>query len=120
MRPRGERVKCAAIVAATSMLFAACGGGGDGDNAPSNNANTGPQKKGGSLTVLAETGYNGAWPAGLDPATNTNGAANQSYMTSIFGQLFELREGGKIVPTLASGYEAKKGGTEFDIKLRPA
>ena len=120
MRPRGERVRYAAVVAASSMVVAACGGGGgDADSASDKKADTGPQKQGGSLTVLAEVGYNGAWPAGLDPATNTNGAANQSYMTSIFGQLFELREGGKIVPTLAAGYEAKKGGTEFDITLRP-
>jgi ABC-type transport system substrate-binding protein len=119
MRARGQRVKCAVVLAGAALLVAACGGGGNDSADNNNNADTGPQKKGGSLTVLAEVGYNGAWPAGLDPATNTNGAANQSYMTSIFGQLFELREGGKIVPTLAAGYEAKNGGTEFDIKLRP-
>jgi peptide/nickel transport system substrate-binding protein len=115
-----SRVRVAVLLAAMSMLVAACGGGGSDNSGNTTTASEGgAQKKGGTLTVLADTGYNGAWPAGLDPATNTNGAANQSYMTSIFGQLFELRENGKIVPTLASGYTQSTDGMTFDIKLRP-
>jgi len=64
------------------------------------------------------TGYNGDWPAGLDPATNTNGAADQSQMSSIFGQLFQLGAGGKIIPDLATGYTASSDAKTFTITLR--
>ena len=37
------------------------------------------------------------------PATDTDGAANQSYMDSIFGELFELGSGGKIIPDSPRG-----------------
>ena len=80
------------LIIAACVAIGACGGDDDGGSTP-----TGKPQRGGSLTVLAGIGYAGAWPAGLDPATNTNGAANQHYMTSIFGQLFELGMGGKIV-----------------------
>ena len=75
-------------------------------------------RHGGSITVLASSGYNGAWPSGLDPATNTNGAANQSYMSSIFGQLFELGAGGKIIPDLATGYVFSEDGKTVTLSLR--
>ena len=73
---------------------------------------------GGSLTVLEDTGYEGTWPAGLDPATDTNGAANQSMMNSIFGNLFELGPKGKIIPDLATGYSFQDGGKTVTISLR--
>jgi peptide/nickel transport system substrate-binding protein len=72
----------------------------------------------GSITVLANSGYNGAWPSGLDPASNTNGAADQSYMSSIFGQLFELGPGGKVVPDLATSYKFSKDAKTITIHLR--
>ena len=71
------------------------------------------------MTVLLNAGYEGAWPAGLDPATNTNGAANQSLMNSIYGQLFELGEGGKVIPDLATGLKLEDGGKTVKITLRP-
>ena len=74
-------------------------------------------KKGGSLTVLEWSGYAGSWP-GLDPATDTNGASDQSYMDAIFGQLFELGQGGKTIPDLATGYKFTNGGKTIDITLR--
>jgi peptide/nickel transport system substrate-binding protein len=101
-----------AVVLALSSL-AACGGDDDTETA------TGKPQRGGSLTVLENAGYQGAWPAGLDPATNPNGAANQSYNAAIFGQLFELREGGKITPGLAKGYEFSDGGKTLKVFLRP-
>jgi len=70
------------------------------------------------MTVLLNAGYEGAWPAGLDPATNTNGAANQSLMNSIYGQLFELGEGGKVIPDLATGLKLEDGGKTVKITLR--
>jgi peptide/nickel transport system substrate-binding protein len=102
------------LVVAAGLLLAACGED-DGDT----QEEAGKPKRGGSLTVLENAGYQGAWPAGLDPATNPNGAANQSYNAAIFGQLFELREGGKIVPGLAKGYEFSDGGKTLTIQLRP-
>jgi len=101
-----------AVLALTSL--AACGDDDSNTSAP-----TGKPERGGSLTVLENAGYQGAWPAGLDPASNPNGAANQSYNAAIFGQLFELREGGKITPGLAKGYKFEDGGKTLMITLRP-
>jgi peptide/nickel transport system substrate-binding protein len=100
-------------IIAASVVMGACGGDDEGSSTP-----TGKPQRGGSLTVLAGIGYAGAWPAGLDPATNTNGAANQHYMSSIFGQLFELREGGKIYPSLARGYKYAPDAKSVQIFLR--
>ena len=105
----------AVLIMVASVAIAACGGdddGGGGDGA------TGKPQRGGSLTVLAGVNYAGAWPAGLDPATNTNGAANQHYMNSIFGQLFQLGKGGKIVPSLARGYDYAEDSKSVKIFLR--
>jgi peptide/nickel transport system substrate-binding protein len=73
---------------------------------------------GGSLTDLLDAGYEGAWPTGLDPATNTNGAANQSLMNAIYGNLFELGPKGKIIDDLATGYGFLNGGKTVTILLR--
>lgn len=73
---------------------------------------------GGSLTDLLNAGYEGAWPTGLDPATNTNGAANQSLMNAIFGNLFELGPKGKIIDDMATGYSFQDGGKTVTIDLR--
>ena len=106
-----------AAVAACLFLIAAvvtaCGGSNSSSTSSASSASgtsstssssaaTGPPKPGGSLTVLELGGYAGAWPTGLDPATNVNGAADQDQMNSIFGQLFQLAEGGKLVPDLAA------------------
>src|SRR5262249_37485901 len=90
----------AARLAAPAMLFAVvlapppCGSSGTGNTSEA--GGNGKPHAGGSLTVLEGSGYAGAWPAGLDPATNTSGAADQSYMDAIYGQLFELGAHGKI------------------------
>ena len=110
---RRRRVLCLVSVVAASVALVACGGD-DTDTA----ATGGKPERGGSLTVLAGVGYAGAWPAGLDPATNTNGAANQHYMSSIFGQLFQLREGGKIYPSLARGFKYAPDAKSVQIFLR--
>jgi peptide/nickel transport system substrate-binding protein len=67
--------------------------------------------------VLEGTGYAGSWP-GLDPSTDTDGAANQSFMDSIYGELFEMGTGGKVTPDLATGYSFANGGKTVDITLR--
>ena len=109
--------KPVALFVGASLLFAACGS--SDDNSTSSNEDTGTQTKGGAMTVLAESGYSGAWPAGLDPGTNTSGAANQSYMNAIYGQLFQLGEGGKIIPDLAEGSEISDDGKTVKIMIRP-
>lgn len=67
--------------------------------------------------MLEGASFAGAWP-GLDPATDTDGAANQSYMNSIYGELFELGTGGKLIPDLATGYSYSDGGKTVNITLR--
>jgi hypothetical protein len=75
-------------------------------------------KAGGSLTVLEGAGFAGDWPDGLDPATNINGAADQSYMDAIYGELFELGPKGAIVNDLATGYSFSSDATTITINLR--
>jgi ABC-type transport system substrate-binding protein len=113
LRIKSTKSVCLGISAiALATALAACGSGG------SNTSSSASPHAGGTLTVLLGTGYNGDWPAGLDPATNTNGAADQSQMSSIFGQLFQLGAGGKIIPDLATGYTVSNGGKTFTITLR--
>ena len=69
--------------------------------------------------MLELGGYAGAWPAGLDPATNVNGAADQDQMNSIFGQLFQLAAGGKVIPDLAASATPSAGGKTWTITLQP-
>jgi ABC-type transport system substrate-binding protein len=73
---------------------------------------------GGSLTDLLNAGYEGAWPTGLDPSTNTNGPANQSLMNALYGNLFELGPKGKIIDDMATGYSFQDGGKTVTIDLR--
>ncbi len=80
-------------------------------------ASSGP-KAGGSLTVFEWTGYSGDWPAGLDPATNINGAATQSQMNAIYGDLFELGQNGTIIPDLATGYSISTDGKTITLDIR--
>jgi len=101
------------VATALAVSLAACGGN-------SNNSNSGTSsapKHGGSLTVLEGQGFAGEWP-GLDPATDTDGAANQSFMDSIYGQLFELGAGGKTIPDLATGYSFTNNNETINITLR--
>ncbi len=74
-------------------------------------------KTGGSITVLESSGYSGSWTT-LDPAQNKEGAATQDFMTAIYGQLFELGTGGKIVPDLATGYTFSPDAKTVTITLR--
>ena len=119
MRHRVRPVVLLCAVAGTVAL-AACGAK-TSSTSSSSGASTAAKgaKQGGSMTVVLNSGYDGAWPAGLDPVTNTNGAANQSLMNSIYGQLIELHEGGKLVPGLASAFKFSNGGKTFTLTIRP-
>ncbi|GAB2997994.1 ABC transporter substrate-binding protein [Amycolatopsis acidiphila] len=113
------RIQQLLALAAVALVVAACGGGGQSGG----NGAAGPPQRGGSLTVLEAGGYAGAWPSGLDPATNTTGGANLSQMNAIFGGLFRLdadENGGnaRVVPDLAAGYDLSPDGKTVKITLR--
>jgi peptide/nickel transport system substrate-binding protein len=118
MRNRVRPVVLLCAVAG-SVILAACGAKTNDSSSNATSTATKGAQKGGSLTVVLGAGYDGSWPAGLDPVTNTNGAANQSLMNSIFGQLIELHEGGKLVPGLASAFKFSNGGKTFTLTIRP-
>ncbi len=105
----------AAAVAACSAEPPARARAATGGAAASASATVGPQnsaapKAGGSFTMLEETGLTGAWPTGLDPATDGNGSANQSYLNAIYGNLFELGANGQTIDDLATGYTITPDG----------
>jgi peptide/nickel transport system substrate-binding protein len=111
----GVKAQALALVMITlAVLLAACGDDDDGGGQQA----AGKPVRGGEVTALLGVGYAGTWPAGLDPATNTNGAANQHMMTSIFGQLFQLSTDGKVVPTLARGWDYAPDAKSVRIFLR--
>jgi peptide/nickel transport system substrate-binding protein len=132
-----DAIRWSRLAAVGACLFliaaavAACGGSGSStSSAASSSASgtsststastaTGTPKPGGSLTVLELGGYAGAWPTGLDPATNVNGAADQDQMNAIFGQLFQLQSGGKLVPDLAASATPSAAGKTWTITLQP-
>jgi peptide/nickel transport system substrate-binding protein len=72
-------------------------------------------RHGGSVTDLVDLGQ---W-SGLDPATNTEDAADESENNAIFGQLFELGANSAVVPDMATGYRIMDKGLQVDISLRP-
>jgi peptide/nickel transport system substrate-binding protein len=114
-----RRLSITLLVTGACLTLAACGSSSSSSGSGGSSSSSTAGHAGGSLTVLLNSGYEGAWPTGLDPATNTNGAANQDLMNSIFGNLFELGPGGKIVPDLASGYSFADGGKTLTINIRP-
>jgi peptide/nickel transport system substrate-binding protein len=101
-----------------AIAVAACSSSSSSTTTTTTTQPSGSPKAGGSLTVFEWTGYSGDWPDGLDPATNINGAATQSQMNSIFGQLFELGPNGKIIDDLATGYSITNGGKTITIDIR--
>jgi peptide/nickel transport system substrate-binding protein len=76
-----------------------------------------PSARSGTGGSLADLAVGSQWP-GLDPATNTQDAADANYENAIFGELFELDPGGKIVPDEASGYQFTNHNLTFEIFLR--
>ncbi len=113
----GSRLCVGGSALLLAVTVAACGGSGSSTSSTSTQASTAPHA-GGSLTVFEWNGYSGDWPAGLDPATNINGAATQSQMNAVFGQLFELGSKGTVVPDLATGYSISNGGKTITLTIR--
>jgi peptide/nickel transport system substrate-binding protein len=114
------RTACLAGAAALVLTAVACSSSSSSPGAASATGSTpssAPLKSGGSITVLESSGYSGAWST-LDPAENKEGAATQDFMTAIYGQLFELGAGGKVVPDLATGYTFSPDAKTVTITLR--
>ena len=114
------RTACLAGAAALVLSAAACSSSSSSPGAagpPSSSASSAPLKTGGAITVLESSGYSGAWST-LDPAENKEGAATQDFMTAIYGQLFELGSGGKIIPDLATGYTFSPDAKTVTVTLR--
>jgi peptide/nickel transport system substrate-binding protein len=117
-----KRTACLAGAAALVLTAAAaCSSSSGSSSSPgstaSSSTSSAPVKAGGSITVLESSGYAGAWTT-LDPAENKEGAATQDFMTAIYGQLFELGAGGKIVPDLATAYTYSPNAETVTITLR--
>ena len=116
-RPAG-RAASVCLAAVVAVGLAACGSSSTSTSTSTTSASaSGAPKHGGSLTVLEGASFAGSWP-GLDPATDTDGAANQSYMNAIYGDLFELGTGGKLIPDLATGYSYANGGKTVNLTIR--
>jgi peptide/nickel transport system substrate-binding protein len=114
----------AALVLTTAAACSSSGGSSSSGATPASSSTasssgtaTGAAVAGGSITVLESSGYAGAWTT-LDPAENKEGAATQDFMTAIYGQLFELGTGGKIIPDLATGYTFSPNAKTVTITLR--
>jgi peptide/nickel transport system substrate-binding protein len=120
LRRMSVRTACLAGAAALVLTAAACSSSSSSPGAASatgSSPSSAPVKSGGSITVLESSGYSGAWST-LDPAENKEGAATQDFMTAIYGQLFELGTGGKIIPDLATGYTFSPDAKTVTINLR--
>ena len=112
---RTSRLLIALVCAATAAYGASWAATSSAHTARAAAAGAG---SGGSLTVLLDSSFEGAWPTGIDPATDTNGLANQDLMTSIYGDLFQLGPGGKVIDDLATGYRFSDGGHTLNITIR--
>src|SRR5580704_19012973 len=110
-RKRIRRFCLGGTAVVLALTAAACSSTSSSSTSSSSStqASTAPHA-GGSLTVFEWNGYSGDWPAGLDPATNINGAATQSQMNAIYGDLFELGANGAIIPDLATGSSISSDG----------
>jgi peptide/nickel transport system substrate-binding protein len=105
---------CRALAAAVAVIVAVGWGAVSG---PAHASIPSRSPAGGSLTVLEGSTIFGSWP-GLDPATDTSDAANQDYLNSIYGELFEQSRTGAPIPDLATGYKISGAGTTVSISLR--
>jgi peptide/nickel transport system substrate-binding protein len=112
------------MMAALLLAQAACS---SGDSASDVEAAANPRppsaRHGGEATILLGAEFAGAWPSGLDPATNITGGANVSMMNAIFGGLVQLvadedGRNAKVRGVLAESFELADGGRSVIFKLR--
>lgn len=74
--------------------------------------------KGGSLTMLENSGYVGNWSDGLNPFAAPNDTAQATLMNAIYGELFQLGPHGRIIDDLATGHTLSKNSRLLTITLR--
>jgi peptide/nickel transport system substrate-binding protein len=80
-------------------------------------------KRGGEATILLGSDFAGAWPTGLDPATDITGGANLSLMNAIYGGLLQVSadadgQNPQVIGVLAQNYEIKDDGKTIVLRLR--
>ena len=117
------RKKFQLMAALTAMLLGAVACSQQGGSTGAAPSAGGSPQRGGQITVLKDTSFDGSWPTGLDPATNTTGGANIAQMSAIYGGLFQLTanndgSGAKVEPYQAESYQILDGGKTLKIKLR--
>jgi peptide/nickel transport system substrate-binding protein len=102
------------VVVLTLALLAAFGsvGAGASPGVPSGPAKA--SQSNGSLKVLV---IGGEWP-NLDPALDTQDAADSALLSTIYGDLFQFGPHGSVIPDQATGYKFTDGGMAVDISIR--
>jgi peptide/nickel transport system substrate-binding protein len=121
-----NRYWAACAVAALVMTVAGCGNSTSVASTPvekGSRATLATPRRGGEATVLLGSDFIGAWPTGLDPATNITGGANLSLMNAIFGGLMQIvadEDGShpRVVGVLAESFDMADGGRTLRIHLR--
>lgn len=117
------RTKYQLMAALAAALLCASACSQQGASSGASPASAGPPQRGGEVTVLKDSSFDGSWPTGLDPATNATGGANIAQMAAIYGGLFQLTSsadgsGAKVVPYQAESYQYLDGGKTLKIKIR--
>jgi peptide/nickel transport system substrate-binding protein len=117
------RTKIQLMAALMAMLLGAAACSEQGTSTGAAPSDGGSPQRGGQVTVLKDGSFDGSWPTGLDPATNTTGGANIAQMAAIYGGLFLLTanpdgSGAKVVPHQAESFQFLDDAKTLKIKLR--
>jgi peptide/nickel transport system substrate-binding protein len=113
MSNRGKRrVRATSVTVAAAMIAATGALGGAGTAYGAGSASAVPN--GGTLNVL-DVGTQ--WP-NIDVAADTQDAADADFMNAIYGQLFELSPGNKVIPDEATGYKFSNNYQTVTINIR--
>ena len=74
-----------------------------------------PAKSGGGTLNVVITGSQ--WP-GLDSATDTQDAADSTYLNAIYGQLFEINAANQITPDQATTWKLTNHNSTLTFTIR--
>ncbi|MBO0713927.1 MAG: hypothetical protein J2P59_04155, partial [Acidimicrobiales bacterium] len=106
------------VVGAVVLALGASAFGGVSGKAQAASLGSQAPHKGGTMTVLENSGGIGNWPS-LDPGLDPQAAAeDDAYFQAIYGDLFQLNGKSQIVPDLATSYAFSNGGKTVTINLR--
>jgi ABC-type transport system substrate-binding protein len=114
MKRRIRRYSGVTSVALAAAIAAGTAGISTAASASAAGSPAGGVPNGGTLHVL-EVGTQ--WP-GLDSGTDPQDAADSSFLNAIYGQLFELGQGNKVIPDEATGYKFSPDFKTVTINLR--